>query len=143
MLAFHSVWQTLIRSFNIPVKPLPPKAMTKTSTSLLRRASVLCSRSMRALVMEKIRSTPNDTPTQGMLALGWNMPTRLSYRPPAATLPTPTVGSLERSSSSRLPDLDLSFLPDFCSFWASGASDDDEGRVDCCKGGADPSVTTS
>ena len=64
--AFHKAWQTLMRSVSMPLKPLPPKAMTKASTSLLRRASALFSRSRRALVMEKIRSTPNETPTQGI-----------------------------------------------------------------------------
>ncbi|RUP42748.1 hypothetical protein BC936DRAFT_138142 [Jimgerdemannia flammicorona] len=84
--------------------------MTKASTSLLLISSVRYFASR----IEKTRSTPMETPTQGMRKLASpflffpeNMPTNSSYRPPAAIDPTPTVDSSSSSVSflvvGRLP----------------------------------------
>ena len=100
--------------------------MMYTSTVL---GAAAFSAAMRAFVMLKIRSTPKETPTQGTCALPENMPTRPSYLPPAATLPTPTLGSFDRSSSSLLLLLLLGFT---VASLAEGAA-----------AGAEPSVTTS
>lgn len=81
-----------------------------------------------------ILSTPNEIPTQGIWLLPENMPTRLSYRPPAATLPTPTLGSEERSSSASALAL-AAFFEGLGG--AAGASDV---GASCP---AEPSVTTS
>jgi hypothetical protein len=91
--------------------------------------AVSFSAAILAFVMLKMRSTPNETPTQGTWALPENMPTRPSYLPPAATLPTPTLGSLDRSSSSLPP---LLFLGLTVGSLAPGVAE-----------GAEPSVTTS
>ncbi len=43
-------------------------------------------------IIVNIRSIPNDMPTHGTSDLDdENIPTNLSYRPPAATEPTPTI----------------------------------------------------
>ncbi len=78
MPASHSVRATSIRSSSRPVKPLPPKAMTKTSTSLMRTFSRREEDAIRALVIEKMRSTPKEMPTQGICARPENMPTSSS-----------------------------------------------------------------
>ena len=57
---------------------LPPRAMTKTSTSVVR--GLLDSDSMRAFMMLKIRSTPKEMPTQGICDLLLNILTRLSSK---------------------------------------------------------------
>ena len=120
--ASQRVLQTPMRSLSNPVNPLPPNAMTYTSTSLPRTSPV-----MRAFVMLKMRSTPKEIPTQGTrpLALLANIPTSSSYLPPAAIEPMPMESSLERS--------------------ASGSSDPGArcDLVDLPAGGAEALVTTS
>ena len=89
------------------------------------------------------RSTPTLTPTHGTgsffpcPAASENMPTRLSYRPPPAIEPTPTV--LSSGPSSALPsllffDLDLESV----TFLEAGT----EGSVEM-EGGAETSVMAS
>jgi hypothetical protein len=67
MPASHSFEAISILSFSRPfqVGP-PPNAMTNTSTSFLRTAAAFLSASIRALVIEKILSTPNEIPTHGI-----------------------------------------------------------------------------
>lgn len=75
--ASHSILLTSIRSFSKPVKPLPPNAITYTSTSLLRTPADI-SFCILAFVIEKILSTPNEMPTHGICFLPENMPTSSS-----------------------------------------------------------------
>ena len=92
-----------------------------------------------------------ETPTHGRLctffpsapAAAANIPTRLSYRPPAAMEPTPTVDSSTSSSSS-------SFATFFAFFFGAGAGgagvdwESDARALAAVKpGGADASVMAS
>lgn len=91
MPAVHS-WRAIrMRSSRSPSNSLPPDAIIYTSGWLFQSAPLLfwvC----RALRMVKIQSTPKEIPTHGKGRRPY-MPTKLSYRPPAAILPT-WVGGL-------------------------------------------------
>lgn len=88
------------RSFSSP----SPAAITYTIVALLRMPFA----THFGQTMAKTRSSPMLTPTHGSPAVFFpspaaaavNIPTRLSYRPPAAIDPTPTEDSSISSSSS-------------------------------------------
>lgn len=84
---------------------------TKTSVSVVRTFFDFANNF--ASIMEKIRSMPMLIPTQGTLrSLASNIPTRLSYRPPPAMLPTETASPSEPlgcSASSELRTKQVNF----------------------------------
>ena len=104
----------------------------------------------------KMRSSPIDTPTHGSdaaflpspAAAAVNMPTRLSYRPPAAIDPTPTCDS-SISSSSSAPAAAAFFLGFFAeagaaSLEAEGVVEEDAKALAALKaGGAEASTMAS
>ena len=106
------------RSFSRP----SPAAMTYTIVSLLRMPLL----TQCGHTIANTRSSPMLTPTHGSAAAflpspaaaAVNMPTRLSYRPPAAIEPTPTCDSSTSSSSSAF----ASFLARFSFFSFLGGS---------------------
>ena len=104
----------------------------------------------------KMRSSPMLTPTHGRLAAflpspaaaAVNMPTRLSYRPPAAIDPTPTCDS-SISSSSSAPAVAAFFAFFFgagggVSLATEGVDDEEANALAFLKpGGADASTMAS